>query len=113
MSNHSPTPANPTVQRLLTLVNLYEQGQASELIDQTVEKLLAYEADKSRTQLAELQHDLATFEQQYGLPSTEFYQRYQSGQTDDRMDFVEWASLIQMVDTLHTRLRLLAAEGKA
>lgn len=51
-------------------------------------------------QLRQLQADLAEFEQRYGLTSAEFYRRYQAGQTDDRMNYVEWASLIQMADNL-------------
>ena len=60
----------------------------------------------------ELQNDLAELETQYGLSSDEFYRRYQAGQTDDRMDYVEWASLVQMRDNLHERLRILTSEAQ-
>ena len=69
-------------------------------MDHTSGKLLAQEADLCREQLRQLQSDLAQFEEQYVLSSDEFYQRYQAGQTDDRMDYVEWASLVQMRDNL-------------
>ena len=49
-------------------------------------------------------------EQLYGLPSDEFYRRYQAGQTDDRMDYVEWASLVQVRNNLQERLRILSGE---
>ncbi len=62
------------------------------------------------TQLSQLQIDLAEFEQQYGFSSTEFYQRFQTGQTDDQMDYVEWASLVQMHDNLQKRLGLLTGK---
>lgn len=80
-------------------------------MDRTLEKLLAHEAEQVRAQLALLAADLATLEQQYGVASAEFFQRYQAGQTDDRMDFVEWASLIRMRDNLLHRLRLLTGEN--
>ena len=70
-------------------------------------KLLAHEAEQSRAQLDVLQADLAEFEERYGMTSDEFYRCYQAGQTDDRMDFVEWASLVQMVDNLQQGLRML------
>jgi len=108
---YSQTPwANTTAQRLLRLAQLYRQGQTSELMDRTLDKLLTYEAAASQTQLGQLQRDLATFEKQYGLSSAEFYRRFQAGQTDDRMDYVEWASLVQMVHNLQERLRLLTGE---
>ena len=65
--------------------------------------------DFSRAQLDQLQADLVKFERRYGLSSDEFYRQYQAGQTDDRMDYVEWASLVQMAGNLRERLRLLAA----
>ena len=76
-------------------------------MDRTLEKLLAHEAEQVRTQLTELEADLAEFERQYRVDSSEFLNRYQAGQTDDRMDFVEWASLVQMRDNLLRRLQLL------
>lgn len=53
-----------------------------------------------QTHLDELTADLAEFERRYGMTSDEFHRLYQAGQTDDRMDFVEWASLIQMAENL-------------
>lgn len=100
-------------QRLQTLARLYRGGQASDLMDRTLHKLLSYEAEVSRTQLSQLEVDLAEFEQRYGLSSAEFYHRYRAGQTDDRMDYVEWASLIQMADNLRRRLKILAAEDQS
>lgn len=92
------------------LVQLCERGQASELVERVLERLLAYETGVCRAQLGQLQSDLAELEARHGLSSDEFYRRYQAGQTDDRMDYVEWASLVQMRDNLHERLRILTGE---
>lgn len=105
--------ANSTAQRLSTLARLYQQGQTSQLMDRTLEKLLAHEAEQVQLQLGALQTDLAEFEQQYGLDSAEFLHRYQTGQTDDRMDYVEWASLVHMRDNLLNRLQLLNSDTAA
>jgi carbonic anhydrase len=104
--------ANTTAQRLSTLAVLYQQGQTSQLMDRILDKLLAHEAEQSRAKLDILLADLATFEKQYGMASDEFYRRYQTGQTDDRMDYVEWATLVHMRDNLRRRLQLLTAENK-
>ena len=100
-----------TAERLVALAQLYRQGQASRLMDRTLDKLLAHEAEEARSQLAALDADLAVFEQQYGLFSAEFEHRYETGQTDDRMDFVEWASLLRMRENLQRRLQLLTGEN--
>jgi predicted Zn-dependent protease len=100
-----------TAERLHALAKLYEQGPVSDLMDRTVEKLLRHEADECQAQLRQLQADLAEFEQKYQRSSTEFYQQFQAGQTGDAMDYVEWASLVQMTDNLTKRLRLLSGEA--
>jgi hypothetical protein len=71
------------------------------------ESLLADEPEHLQAQLDAVQVDLAEFEGQYGMTSDDFFRRYQTGQTDDRMDFVEWASLAQMANKLRQRLRVL------
>ncbi len=56
------------------------------------------------TQLEDIEEILAGYEQQYGLTSMEFLQRYDAGRTDDRMDYVEWAALTKMAQDLRTTL---------
>jgi hypothetical protein len=97
--------------RLSRLALLYEKGQASEVMDRTLDKLLTYEAEQSQAQLDELTTELSEIEHKYGMTSDEFYRRFQAGQTDDRMDFVEWASLVQMAANVRQRLSLLMGEG--
>ena len=101
---------NRTSQRLSALARLYQQGQTSPLMDRTLDKLLAHEAEQARAQLDVVEADLAAYEKLYGIPSGEFYRRYQAGQTDDRMDYVEWASLVTMRDNLLHRLQLLTSD---
>ena len=75
---------------------------------------------QANTLTAERLHALAELYQQghvsglkYHRSSTEFYQQFQAGQTGDEMDYVEWASLVQMADNLKKRLRLLSGEAEA
>ena len=82
-------------------------------MDRTIDKLLAHEASLCREQLGKIQSDLVELEEKYGLSSDGFYRRYQAGQTDDRMDCVEWASLVQMRDNLQERLRILSGEAQS
>ena len=102
-----------TANRLQRLARLFQQGQASDIMERTLDKLFTLESEESLRQLEQLQVVLAEFEQQYGMSSEQFYRRYRTGETDDRMDYVEWASLIQMADNLQQRLNLLAGELEA
>jgi len=102
----------PVAQRLEKLAKLYQQGQASDLMTQTLDKLMEYEANISREQLAEIQKDMAEFEARYGMTSSDFYLRFQAGEADDRMDYVEWASLVQMAENLKHRIELLSSKSQ-
>jgi hypothetical protein len=93
--------------QLEQLAEICRQGHASELMVRTLEKLFGYERENSRSQLKELQRNLLAFEREHGMSSKDFFQRYQEGKTDDRMDFVEWASLVQMKNRLEKRLSIL------
>jgi sRNA-binding carbon storage regulator CsrA len=105
------SPSQITIHRLELLTEVYRHNQASALMERTLEKLFQYEAESSRQQLNQLEQDIAEYEEQYGLSSDEFFRRYQEGQTDDRMDYVEWASLFQMTQRLKIRLALLTGEN--
>jgi hypothetical protein len=100
---------NNAARLLQKLARLYQQQQVSETMARTLEKLLHYEAESSREQLRQLREDLRQFEEKYGLSSAEFYQRFQAGETDDRMDYVEWAAMAQMAQNLEARLELLTS----
>lgn len=110
VSSYANNLTNPITERLLRLVQLYQTHQASPLMERTINKLFAHELAESDAQLNQLQADLIEFENLYQMSSEEFYTRYQAGKTDDRMDFIEWASLIQMVANLQQRIRLLKGE---
>jgi hypothetical protein len=62
-----------TAERLRALAELYQQGQVSDLMNRTLEKLLHHEAEQCHVLLQQLEADLAAFEQKYRLSSTEFY----------------------------------------
>lgn len=68
-----------STERARVLVKLCEQSQISEVTDLALAKLFAYELDTSQRQLVPLEGDLARFEQQYAVPSAQFYSEYQAG----------------------------------
>lgn len=93
--------------RLERLIRLYETGQASEFMDQVLDKVFAQEAAEEETLIAQLRADLDRFEARYGLDSGAFYERFSRGEMGDDADFVEWASVYDMVASSQARLALL------
>lgn len=93
-----------TVGRLQSLLDLYLGGYQSPVVDQTVSKLVSLEAGQCRTELQRLAARLTIYEQQYGMTSREFYQRFRTGQVGDEMDFVEWSVFWDMHQATQKRL---------
>jgi hypothetical protein len=101
-----------TASRLERLAQLVRKQQVSPVMARTLDKLFALEREESQRQLQEILGDLQVLEAKYGMDSETFYRKYQAGETDDRMDFVEWDSLVQMAENLKERLALLEPEAE-
>jgi len=109
MTTYSQT---QTEQALRKLTRLAKSGQVSDSLARNIQKLLGVEINQLEMDLASTEKDLAGFEQQYHLPTADFFRQWQAGQTDDRMDYVEWASLAQMAENLRKRLEFLRGENQ-
>ena len=98
-----------TLDRLQRLTKLYRRGYRSPVIDQALGKLVVLEVEQCRIELQRLKARLVTYEQQYDMPSDEFYRRFKSGDLGDDMDFVEWSAFWDMFLATQRRLDELAA----
>jgi hypothetical protein len=58
---------------------------------------------------ASLMAELRKYEQQYGMSSQVFYDRFRAGELGDALDFVDWAGLCYMA----VRARLLSAQPQS
>ena len=102
-----------SLDRLQRLTKLYRRGYRSPVIDRALGKLVVLEVEQCRVELQRLKARLVTYEQQYEMPSDEFYRRFQSGDLGDDMDFVEWAATVEMLAKAEKRLDLLSRESEA
>lgn len=96
-----------TLDKLQGLEQLYRQGFRSEIVDQTIDKLLDMEIRQAREEQRDLKARLTAYEEQYGISSEEFYRRFRAGELGDGMDFVEWSVFCEMHLTILERLRML------
>ncbi len=102
--------SNATLRRLRTLERLYEQGYQNVVVDLTMRKLLEHQVREESEQLDQLRSELAGFEAQFGIPSTEFYAKYKAGEMGDSADVFEWQALYQMASRLAADVELLSRE---
>ena len=83
-------------------------GQGDRVLDMTISKVLQRERNQMQTQLDRLRQHLSVFEQQYGWPTPQFYERFGRGELGDDTDFFEWSATWEMVQQLQKGLVLLA-----
>jgi hypothetical protein len=99
-----------TPSRLQYLETLYRHGYRSDVVDRSVDKIIALERAAAQRDLADLQQRLQAFEQQYEMSSQSFYQRFRAGELGDEVDFVEWSAFYEMHEAVRDRLDVLSAE---
>jgi hypothetical protein len=86
-----------TMDRLQHLETLYRQGYRSDVIDRSLEKIIALEHATAQRELEQLQERLRAFETQYQIPSGD----------GDAMDMVEWSVFYEMWESVRARLATL------
>lgn len=65
-------------------------------LESVLGKVLDVALSRHRLRLERYTRDLREFEQRYGMESSAFYQRFESGELGDAMDFFEWAGLYEL-----------------
>ncbi|MFB2978732.1 hypothetical protein [Microseira sp. BLCC-F43] len=100
-----------TLEKLEILQIIYSQGgYSSDLVERTLEKLIAHEITTAQQEAGELKTELQAFEEKYQMSSEDFYQRFRLGEMGDAVDFVEWSAFYQMWTSVQQRLKILQAQ---
>jgi len=99
-----------TLARLQHLATLYRRGYRSNVVDQSLDKLIALERATAQRELADLQERLQAFEAQYQMASEDFYRRFRAGELGDAADVVEWSIFYEMWEVVRERLKVIEAE---
>jgi hypothetical protein len=81
------------LRKLELLTDIY--SDPSEL-DQIIGKILDFILSQFKLKLAKYQQDMSKFEQQYGMSSALFHQRFEAGELGDETDFFEWEGLYEL-----------------
>ena len=98
-------------EKLKTLGELAELGGEDPIIDQTSTKLLDYATDRHRKDLEDIAAKLRALEEQFGMTSDLFSQKFQRGELGDDEEFFRWDALVEMQRRVVQRLALLLADS--
>ncbi|MFB2921594.1 hypothetical protein [Aerosakkonema funiforme] len=99
-----------TLEKLQRLETLCRQGYASDIIELSLDKIIAYEIANAQKEAAELQAELQAFEAQYKISSQDLYRSFRKGEMGDDVDFVEWSAFYQMWLSVQERLEILQSK---
>ncbi|MFB6355776.1 MAG: hypothetical protein ABEJ65_04605 [bacterium] len=69
-----------------------------------VESALRKEHDEGSYKLSQFREQLQQLESEYGMGSQQFLERYESGELEDKQDFMEWKALIESVSHWEEKL---------
>ena len=105
------TPVLEKVKQLESYIKI-SNGQVDPILESTISKLLDRERQRHLDQLGQLRSQVAEFEDRHGIPSDEFYPRFERGDLGDNMDFIEWSATIEMIDRLKCKIASLGAGGE-
>jgi hypothetical protein len=94
-------------------VEAIEKVGAGALADQALQTLMRLHVQKYERHLADVQRELAPFEQHYGLSSAECYRRFMAGEMGDSADLMEWMGLYEDVLLYQERMATLRAATEA
>jgi len=96
-----------TISKLKSFEALFRQGYKSQVIDQTLNKLVGLELAKTKRELDEIEVRISDFETKYNMQSENFAQKFHAGSVDDSGDFMEWISFIDMESAILDRIHSL------
>lgn len=98
-------------EQLHTLARVAELGGEDRVMTQTVAKLVEYAAERHRRDLTDIEAKLRVLETQFGIPSAQFAEQFQSGVLGDDEAFFRWDALWTMRERLAQRLAMLQADA--
>lgn len=101
------------LETLRNLEQLYKRGFRDNITDAALLKVVSSQVARDEAVLRDLERDLSELEQQYGMSSQEFHQRWAAGQRDDMADFMDWNAPYQMAHEVRERLELLRGQASA
>ena len=76
-------------------------------LDSVLGKLLDVSLGRCRLHMERYDQELHDLESRFGMPSAEFYRRFEAGELGDDTDYFEWAGLYELREELLSKIRRL------
>jgi hypothetical protein len=88
---------NVTLDKLKRIERLIQDYPAADsVLELTIDKILQREINKLNLHISNFIVQIKQWEDLYKMDSQTFLERFESGKIGDQVDFVEWASTLEM-----------------
>jgi len=88
---------NVTLDKLKRIERLIQDYPAADsVLELTIDKILQREINKLNLQISNFDVQIKQWEDLYKMDSQTFLEKFESGIIGDHVDFVEWASTLEM-----------------
>lgn len=88
---------NQALDKLKRLERLIQEYSSMDnVLELTIDKILQREIDKLNLQIYNFSDQIKHWEDLYKIDSHTFLERFETGQMGDQVDFIEWASTLEM-----------------
>ncbi len=95
------------LKKLDVLRELVTDDRFDEVVNDALEYLLSYEQKKLESELEVTRQQLLSFEKQYDMNHREFVKQYESGELEDKKEYLEWFVLLSLEVSLENKLDLV------
>jgi hypothetical protein len=96
-----------TMKLIQNIEKIFERGLQDEYLSRAIRKVVEHTKERTLTDVEVLKNDLSQFEGKYGIPSDEFFNRFEKGELGDDGDYFEWSAIFQMYKRATERLKML------
>ncbi|MCS4541565.1 MAG: hypothetical protein HY929_04485 [Euryarchaeota archaeon] len=93
--------------KIKLLEELAKLGLEDKVVIKTIEKLALYKIESLERDLKDIKSKLKEFEKKYKISSKDFLKKYNAGELGDEVNFVQWASLLDMAERVEGRLKAI------
>lgn len=87
-----------------------ESHKQDDVIETAISKLITLKINKLDHEINELKNDLKQFEIKYNYSSTEFFEKFNSGQLNDNLDFIDWIAAYKMLQNRISDKRIFSEQ---
>lgn len=87
--------------KIKTLIDVFGNN------DLFVDKFFDFHINRLKREIVQIQNDLNVYEQKYKLKSSDFFEKFETGQLGDNKEYIIWSGIYEMQQNCKQKLQKL------